>query len=117
MATKKTGLTSSSARARAKSLRANADHVRTSIPATGVPLIEAMGRAMRAYVEFPVRLMKCNSPAQLWIEYLRFGQVLFSSFEGASRSDSQAQGSRQSSERPARRKQTKVTSAGSGTTR
>jgi hypothetical protein len=86
MATKKSQLVLPSTRARAKSLRTDADYVRTSIPVPGVPLIEAMGRAMTAYAEFPVRLMRCNSPAQLWIEYLRFGQVLFRSFEGLSHS-------------------------------
>jgi hypothetical protein len=84
MATKKSQLALPSTRARAKSLRTDADYVRTSIPAPGVPLIEATGRAMTAYAEFPVRLMRCNSPAQLWIEYLRFGQVLFRCFEGLS---------------------------------
>jgi hypothetical protein len=86
MATKKSQLALPGTRARAKSLRTDPDYVRTSIPVPGVPLIEAMGRAMTAYAEFPVRLMRCNSPAQLWIEYLRFGQVLFRSFEGLSHS-------------------------------
>ena len=86
MARKKSRLTSSNARAGAKALRTSAGHIRTSIPSAGFPLVEAMGRAMTAYAEFPIRLMKCNSPAQLWREYIRFGQVVFSSFAGLSHS-------------------------------
>jgi hypothetical protein len=83
-AKKKSQLTSSRTRARAKPLRTDADYVRKGIPGPGVPLIEGMSRAMTAYAEFPVRLMKCTSPVQLWREYLRFGEVLFSSFAGLS---------------------------------
>ena len=86
MARKKSQPTSSKTRTRAKPLHASADYVRTSVPAAGLPLVEAMGRAMTAYAEFPIRLMKCNSPAQLWREYLRFGQALFDSFAGLSQS-------------------------------
>jgi hypothetical protein len=80
MVRKKAQLTSSKPRAQAKPLRTSGDYVRASVPATGVPLIEVMGRAMTAYAQFPIRLLKCTSPAQLWSEYLRFGQVLFSCF-------------------------------------
>jgi hypothetical protein len=124
MATKRSLRTASSTRARAKSLRSDVDYIRTSTPAPGVPLIEAMGRAMAAYAEFPIRLMKCNSPAQLWKEYLRFGEVLFGAFEDLSRRNLSGGEERlQSGNRPprrlrssraqhARRKQTKSPVAG-----
>src|SRR6185295_7559658 len=65
MVRKKAQLTSSKPRAQAKPLRTSGDYVRASVPATGVPLIEVMGRAMTAYAQFPIRLLKCTSPAQL----------------------------------------------------
>ena len=87
MARKKSQPISSKTRTRSKPLHTSADYVRTSVPAAGLPLVEAMGRAMTAYAEFPIRLMKCNSPAQLWREYLRFGQALFDSFAGLTHSE------------------------------
>jgi hypothetical protein len=78
MPRKKSRRTSSSPTARAKPLRTSGAYVRKNVPATDLPGVEVMGRAMTAFAELPIRLMKCTSPIQIWGEYLRFGQLLFS---------------------------------------
>jgi hypothetical protein len=103
---------------RAKPLNAGDVHVRSrsvaAIPAAeGLTMAEAMGRAMRAYVELPGRLLACTSPVEFWAEYLRFGQRLFDGLQRAPPEASpiaEPRAGRQSRKRP--RKATSPSRAG-----
>lgn len=63
-------------RAPAKALQAAADHRRTLNIGVDSPFVD-IGIA---YLELPRRVMACRTPFQLWLEYVHFGQRLFSAF-------------------------------------
>lgn len=80
MPNRKAHRTSSNTAAPAEPLCVSGEHARKTVPGWHLTGVEALGRAMTAYAELPVRLLKCTSPDQLWGEYLRFGQLLFGCF-------------------------------------
>ena len=68
-------------RPKAKPLRAEASHVRSSrtlpvAPPLSLLLTEQMGRVMAAYAELPARLLGARSPVEFWTEYFRFWNAL-----------------------------------------
>jgi hypothetical protein len=58
----------------ARALQAAADHRRTLNISVDSPFLD-LGTA---YLELPRRIMACRTPFQIWLEYIHFGQRLFS---------------------------------------
>jgi hypothetical protein len=41
------------------------------------PMLELIGRMVRAYAELPGRLVRCRTPMDVWLEQARFAQRIF----------------------------------------